>query len=134
MGYPGQAKDGEGLARLGGVEGMARALRVATGEGLDPAAPGDLSIERRKALFGANKFAEVPLEGFFSLLWGNLSDQVLILLMAAATVSRSPAFIRICLHHTPSLPIAAHPAYMKPSVQCPTASMQRAMHAPLHAK
>jgi Ca2+-transporting ATPase len=109
-----QAKDAEALARLGGLEGMARALRVRPEQGLDPAAGGDVSLERRKALFGVNKFAEVPLQGFFALLWDNLRDQVLILLMAAATVG-SP-WLRL------------HPAPITPRM--PAQAMHRACSSP----
>ncbi len=81
-----QHKDAEALEKHGGAAGLAKALRVSTDDGLDPAAAGDLSLARRRAFFGENKFASVPLKGFFSLLLDNLRDEILILLMVAATV------------------------------------------------
>jgi Ca2+-transporting ATPase len=84
-----QHKDTEGLKKLGGHEGLAKALRTDLDEGLNPDAADDTSIQRRGDLFGANKFPQVPLKSFFALLWGNLSDKILILLMVAATVCPS---------------------------------------------
>ncbi|EIE19492.1 calcium-translocating P-type ATPase [Coccomyxa subellipsoidea C-169] len=82
-----QHKDTEGLEKLGGPEGLAKALRTDLDEGLNPEATDDTAIQRRRQLFGANKFPQVPLKSFFALLWGNLSDKILILLMVAATIS-----------------------------------------------
>ena len=93
-----QHKDAEALEKHGGVVGLAKALKVSTDDGLDPAATGDLSLARRRALFGENRFATVPLKGFFSLLLDNLRDEILILLMVAATV-RFPPPIPIALSH-----------------------------------
>lgn len=90
-----QHKDTEGLEKLGGPEGLAKALRTDLDEGLNPEATDDTAIQRRRQLFGANKFPQVPLKSFFALLWGNLSDKILILLMVAATVRPSINSARI---------------------------------------
>ena len=83
-----QHKDEAALEKIGGVEGLAAALRVDVQQGLDPDASGDISLERRQQLYGTNKFAQVPLKSFWALLFENLSDKILILLMVAATVSK----------------------------------------------
>lgn len=49
----------------------------------------ELSIEGRQQRFGANVFKEVKQKAFWSLLFENLKDPTLILLMAAALVSLS---------------------------------------------
>ncbi|BDA43546.1 probable calcium-transporting ATPase 11, plasma membrane-t [Coccomyxa sp. Obi] len=80
-------KDTEALEKLGGYEGLAKALNTSLDDGVNPDAVDDTSVQRRAELFGANKFPQVPLKSFFALLWGNLSDKILILLMVAATIS-----------------------------------------------
>lgn len=122
-----QHKDAEALEKHGGVVGLAKALRVSTDDGLDPAAAGDLSLARRMKLYGENKFATVPLKGFFSLLLDNLRDEILILLMVAATV-RSPLPMvppakdampdgLLCLHG--SLDIIYYPQHASQGEQMP---------------
>lgn len=88
-----QHKDAEGLQKLGSSEGLAKALNTSLDEGLAPNAEGDIPIERRRELYGANRFPQVPLKSFFVLLWGNLSDKILILLMVAATVCAASVII-----------------------------------------
>lgn len=91
-----QHKDTEGLEKLGGPEGLAKALNTSLDDGVNPDVTDDTSVQRRAELFGANKFSQVPLKSFFALLWGNLSDKILILLMVAATVRLCP--LPTCLH------------------------------------
>jgi Ca2+-transporting ATPase len=95
-----QRKDKEALEKVGGVEGLANALKVDLEHGLQPDAVGDISIERRQQLYGANRFAEVPLKSFFALLRDNLTDKILILLMVAATVCAAPSS---CLSDIPPI-------------------------------
>jgi hypothetical protein len=82
-----QNKDREKLEEHGGVLGIAEALATSTNAGLDPKATGDLSLENRKHVFGANKFREVKQKSFLKLWVGNLTDPTLVLLMFAAAVS-----------------------------------------------
>ena len=82
-----QDKNKDALKQHGGVQGLAQALVTDTANGLKSAAAGDLSIDGRKQAFGANKFKEVQQKAFFALLWENLQDPILILLMVAAAVS-----------------------------------------------
>jgi P-type Ca2+ transporter type 2C len=81
-----QHKDAEGLEKRGGVPGIADALCVNTSAGCDPSATGELSIEKRRQIFGANTFKQVKAKNFFRLWFDNLCDPTLILLMAAALV------------------------------------------------
>lgn len=100
-----QHKDSEGLEKVGGPEGLAKALNTSLDDGINPDAVDDTSVQRRAELFGANKFPQVPLKSFFVLLWGNLSDKILILLMVAATVCLSFDYrpVSTCLHILPAL-------------------------------
>ncbi len=82
-----QEQDDAILADRGSVAGIADALRTSTVDGLDAGAVGSTSLEGRLRMFGANRFKQVPQKTFFGLLWGNLQDPIIILLMAAAMVS-----------------------------------------------
>ena len=46
-----------------------------------------MAFEQRQSVFGQNRFKELPQKSFFMLLWENLQDPTLILLMIAALVS-----------------------------------------------
>ena len=89
------------MKALGGVEGLAKALNVSLEDGISAEATGDLSVQRRQELYGANRFASVPAQSFWAILRDALSDKVLIVLMVAATVC-SPA-----MYPLPSLRISA---------------------------
>ena len=78
----------EALKSLGGVSGLASALASDSHRGLDPNASGAGSIDAHKEAFGANKFKETPAKSFWVLMWENLQDPIIILLCAAALVSR----------------------------------------------
>lgn len=82
-----QNKDREKLESMGGVQGLAKALSTSTSDGVTLAAQGDLSLAHRQRIFGANAFKEVKQKAFLSLLFGNLKDPTLILLMVAALVT-----------------------------------------------
>ncbi|KAA6423560.1 MAG: P-type ATPase [Trebouxia sp. A1-2] len=80
-------KDISKLEACGGVHGLAKSLLTSTTEGITPTPEGDLSLEHRRRIFGANAFKEVKQKAFWSLLFENLQDPTLILLMVAALVS-----------------------------------------------
>ncbi|CAK0781476.1 hypothetical protein CVIRNUC_005383 [Coccomyxa viridis] len=80
-------KDAEKVEALGGAEGLAKALNVSLEDGISTEATGDLSVQRRQELYGANRFAPVPAQSFWAILLDALSDKVLIVLMVAATIS-----------------------------------------------
>lgn len=63
-----QNKDNDGLKRLGGVEGLAKALGSSTTTGLDPSATGDASIEAHAQAFGDNRLPQTEPESFFALV------------------------------------------------------------------
>ena len=81
-----QNKDREKLEALGGIQGLANALSTSTSDGITLSPQGDLSLEHRQRVFGANAFKEVQQKAFLTLLLGNLKDPTLILLMVAALV------------------------------------------------
>ena len=87
-----QDKVRDALAKHGGVEGIAAALHTNERQGISTTSPvADQSVEGRQRIFGPNKFREVQQKSFFKLLWENLQDPVLILLMVAALVSAALA-------------------------------------------
>ncbi len=81
-----QNKDISKLEACGGVQGLAKSLLTSTTDGITPTPEGDLSLEHRQRIFGANAFKEVKQKAFWSLLFENLQDPTLILLMVAALV------------------------------------------------
>ena len=70
------------LDKLGGVEGLAKALGVNFDTGLTHE-----QVLTQRAKYGTNKFPESPMKTFFGLLTEALSDTTLLILVAAATVS-----------------------------------------------
>ncbi|GLC43787.1 hypothetical protein PLESTB_000907900 [Pleodorina starrii] len=82
-----EAKDTAGLKGIGGAPGLAKKLHSDLHKGLDPNAQGLASIEAHAEAYGVNKFAEVPPKSFLMLVWGNLQDPVIIILILAALVS-----------------------------------------------
>ena len=85
-----QDKDNASLEGLGGVQGLCEALQCSSSQGIDPDNSGGsarASLQQRQQAFGANAFREVPTKSFFVLLFENLKDPTLLLLMAAAMVS-----------------------------------------------
>ena len=89
-----QDKDRDALAKHGGVEGIAAALHTSERQGISTmSSMADQSVEGRQRIWGANKFREVQQKSFFKLLWENLQDPVLILLMVAALVSAALAAV-----------------------------------------
>ena len=93
-----QTKDDESLAARGGAVGIAAALGCSLATGVDLAvAEGGRSIAARRAVFGVNRFREVPVQPFWRLLIDNLTDPTLILLMCAAAVRALPDGFRTSL-------------------------------------
>ena len=81
-----QHKDDAGWDQLGGIEGVASALRTSLADGIDPnTAAVDIAV--RRAAFGSNALREIPSKNFFVLWFGTLKDPILIMLMAAALAS-----------------------------------------------
>ena len=72
------------LAALGGVDGVARLLKVDVVKG----SSGKLEdVAARQASFGANVVPEPPFESWISLFIGAFDDMVLRILMVASAVS-----------------------------------------------
>ena len=72
------------------MQGLCEALQCSSSRGIDPeasASSAHASLQQRQQAFGANAFREVPTKSFFVLLFENLKDPTLLLLMAAAMVS-----------------------------------------------
>ncbi|CAG9461436.1 unnamed protein product [Pedinophyceae sp. YPF-701] len=72
-------EDPDAWDREGGLEKVAAKLQTSLDDGISPDSEQD-----RQAAFGANKFKEVPPKAFFTLLYEQLKDPTLMLLMAAA--------------------------------------------------
>ena len=70
------------------MQGIAAALQTSPVRGLDTqTADADQTLQGRQRVFGANKFKEVQQKAFFQLVFENLQDPILILLIVAALVS-----------------------------------------------
>ena len=70
---------------FGGVEGVAAKLQSDLRKGIK-----ESSVESRIATFGTNKMPSLPPKSFWSMVFEQLQDPTLILLMAAATVRWRP--------------------------------------------
>lgn len=77
----------EGLASRGGVCGLADILCVDIQNGLSTTGTGLDGVAAHCTAFGANTYKEVPPKNFFLLVWQNLQDTIILILMAAALVS-----------------------------------------------
>ena len=82
-----QSKNKQRLSSYGGPNGLARMLGSSELQGLDPSASGSFSLESRKDMYGANRFKERKTKGLLLLVFEQLKDPTLILLMVAAAVS-----------------------------------------------
>ena len=82
-----QSKNKPRLQSYGGPSGLARMLGSNDLEGLDPHASGSFSLASRQEMYGANKFKERKTKGLLLLVFEQLKDPTLILLMIAAAVS-----------------------------------------------
>lgn len=77
-----QAENRENLLKIGGIDGLINKLKVNVTSGLT----NEQVLDMRQK-FGDNHFPESPMESYFSLLIGALSDSTLLILLAAASVS-----------------------------------------------
>lgn len=80
----------EKLRQLGGVTGLAESLQSHAHNGLDPnVQEGPASIEEHRRVYGANTMPAMAQKNFFMLCFENVQDPIILLLIAAALVSRS---------------------------------------------
>ena len=68
-----------------GLEGLAGKLNTSLQKGISSGSDQDM-LDRRREAFGENKFGEAKMKSFWKLVYENLQDPTLILLMAAALV------------------------------------------------
>ncbi|GLT93581.1 hypothetical protein SLE2022_113700 [Rubroshorea leprosula] len=68
----------------GGVEGIADKLSTSTTNGISISAP---LINKRKEIYGINKFDETPPKGFWVFVWEALQDTTLMILGVCVLVS-----------------------------------------------
>ena len=81
-----QHKDKQRLSAYGGPSGLAKMLGSSINEGLDPNATGSFSLASRQEMYGVNRFKERRTKGLLVLVFEQLKDPTLILLMIAAAV------------------------------------------------
>lgn len=74
------------LEAYGGAAGLAGLLGSSASDGLDPQATGHFSLDSRREQYGQNAFREQKSKSFLRMVFENLKDPTLILLMAAALV------------------------------------------------
>ncbi|KAK3020763.1 hypothetical protein RJ639_047891 [Escallonia herrerae] len=67
-----------------GVEGIAKKLSTSTTNGISTS---EDSLNRRKNVYGINKFTETPVKGFWVFVWEALQDMTLMILAFCAFVS-----------------------------------------------
>ncbi|XP_048226964.1 calcium-transporting ATPase 1 [Ricinus communis] len=72
------------LAIHGGVEGLAGKLSTSVADGISTS---DDLLNRRKEIYGINKFTESPARGFWVFVWEALQDMTLMILGICALVS-----------------------------------------------
>lgn len=70
------------MGEFDGVEGLAGKLGSSLQKGVN-----SNTLDRRREIFGENKFESAEMKSFWKLVYENLQDPTLILLMAAALVS-----------------------------------------------
>jgi len=80
-----QTKSKEHLVKLGGVEGLAAKLGTSLSKGISTSKDAD-AMQRRRDAFGENRSKTVEMKSFWAMVYENLQDPTLILLMAAALV------------------------------------------------
>mmetsp|Transcript_25699 Transcript_25699/g.71910 ORF Transcript_25699/g.71910 Transcript_25699/m.71910 type:complete len:1007 (+) Transcript_25699:267-3287(+) len=75
-------KDVKAFQQLGGANGIAKKVGSDLHDGIKSS-----SMQERAAAFGINKMPSLPPKSFWSMVWEQLQDPTLILLMGAATIS-----------------------------------------------
>jgi Ca2+-transporting ATPase len=79
-----EQEDTTALEKLGGPEGVAKALKVDPKKGIPD---DDSDIKSRQQIFGSNTYPEKPTKGFLLFVWEALQDVTLIVLMVCACIS-----------------------------------------------
>ncbi len=77
-----QEKDAKLFKQYGGADGIAKKLNSSIQDGIKSS-----TVAERIEAFGPNKMPSLPPKGFLSMVWEQLQDPTLIMLVAAATVS-----------------------------------------------
>ncbi|CAI9115958.1 OLC1v1016984C2 [Oldenlandia corymbosa var. corymbosa] len=83
----GSIVEGRNLRKLkvhDGVEGIGSKLSTSFTDGIS--STGDL-VDRRKQIYGINKFTESPVKGFWLFVWEALQDTTLMILAVCALIS-----------------------------------------------
>lgn len=83
----GSIVEGHNVKKLkdhGGVEGLAKKLSTSTVDGISTA---EQLVNRRKEIYGINRFIESPPKGFLVYVWEALQDMTLMILAVCAVVS-----------------------------------------------
>lgn len=87
---------------MGGIDELAHKLGCRLIRGLCPETD-QYSLDRRREVFGENKFLAPEMKSFWAMVFENLQDPTLILLMAAALVSpeihQQDIRVKIYLNH-----------------------------------
>jgi P-type Ca2+ transporter type 2C len=78
--------DGKALSMHGGVDGICAKVRSSPDRGVS-AASDDHDLDARRAVYGANRYAEKPGRSFWMFVWDALQDVTLFILMACALLS-----------------------------------------------
>eukprot|EP00878_Enallax_costatus_P000995 GHUV01001127.1.p1 GENE.GHUV01001127.1~~GHUV01001127.1.p1 ORF type:complete len:1156 (+),score=304.08 GHUV01001127.1:371-3838(+) len=82
-----EEKDMDKLRELGGVAGICSALGTDHHHGLKQDGKGSESIDEHRRVYGSNTLPTAPQKNFFLLCFENVQDPIILLLIAAATVS-----------------------------------------------
>ncbi|KAL5648282.1 hypothetical protein ACJX0J_039091, partial [Zea mays] len=77
--------DAKALSMHGGVDGICAKVRSSPDRGVSAASDDDL--DARRAVYGANRYAEKPGRSFWMFVWDALQDVTLVILMACALLS-----------------------------------------------
>lgn len=86
------AKDFDAVG-YGGLCALAAAINSDLSSGLSSRHSGRGSVDSQRALFGSNVPHQVAGRSFWRLLCSNLKDPIILLLIAAATVSRAVQYM-----------------------------------------
>ncbi|KAK7283255.1 hypothetical protein RIF29_12657 [Crotalaria pallida] len=79
-----EGRDVKKLKIHGGCEGIADKLNTSITEGISTS---EHLLNKRKEIYGINKFTESPVRGFWVFVWEALQDTTLMILAACALVS-----------------------------------------------
>jgi hypothetical protein len=123
-----QDKDSQNLkGKWGGVSGIAKVLNTDLKHGLKDEGTGLDCVEQHRTVYGANTYKQVPPKSFWAILFEAYKDPVILLLCAAALVSKPPRAACTCMQ---VLPAAA--AWLQPALHssCPAWPSHACMQAP----